>query len=168
MPTIIKDSAIVESPFTVISIEEVTENPDVSDRPNCLLPQTFYLQRQVELAGREDFGVWLAPDDDVETLADLVHQFPVIALHFPTFGDGRAYSSAAILRTRLQYQGEIRAFGDVRRDELEQMQRCGINAFQIAEDQDQQTCLRALSAFSFSYQASIDRPTPLFRQRSGS
>jgi len=167
MPTIIRDSAIIESPFWVVSLDEVTENSGVSDQPNALLPQAFFLQHQTALAGRKDLGVWLASSDDVEALAGLVHQLPVVALHFPMFGDGRAYSSAVILRTRLQYQGEIRAIGDVRRDELEQMQRCGINAFQLAEDQDIHASLQALSAFSFSYQASIDRPTPLFRQRSG-
>jgi uncharacterized protein (DUF934 family) len=167
MSTIIKDGAIIESPYTVISNDQVTEDSSVSNQPNCLLPLAFYLQHQAELADRKDLGVWLTSNDEVEAIADLVHQFPVIALHFPTFGDGRAYSSAVILRTRLQYQSEIRAVGDVRRDELEQMQRCGINAFQLAEGQDAEASLQALSAFSFSYQASIDRPTPLFRHRSG-
>jgi uncharacterized protein (DUF934 family) len=165
MPTIIKDNAIIESPFTVISIMETTDNPGAIDHANGLLPMTFYQQQVAAFAGRLDLGIWLSSGDDVEALGELVQHLPVIALHFPTFGDGRAYSSAAILRTRLHYQGEIRAIGDVRRDELEQMQRCGINAFELAEGQDAQACLQALTAFSFSYQASVDRPTPLFRHR---
>jgi uncharacterized protein (DUF934 family) len=168
MPIIIKDGAIIDSPFTVISIDDLNENPDISDQPNGLLPQPFYLEQHAALAGRKDIGVWLSSSDEVEGMAGMILQLPVIALHFPTFGDGRAYSSAVILRTRLQYQGEIRAIGDVRRDELEQMQRCGINAFQLAEGQDLEASQQALSAFSYSYQASIDRPTPLFRHRTAS
>jgi len=89
----------------------------------------------------------------------------VIALNFPSFFDGRSLSSANILRRRYGYTGELRAIGDVRRDQLDQMQRCGINAFQLAEGQDIRKALSSLSSFSYNYQSSIDRPEPLFRQR---
>jgi len=166
MSTIIKNNAITESLFEMISIEQLAENPVLGSQAYGLVPLAFYLEHYPTFAARSDIGVWLASSDDVEAVSEQVLQLPVIALHFPTFADGRAYSSAVILRTRLNYQGEIRAIGDVRRDELEQMQRCGFDAFQLAEGQDFAAGLEALSAFSFNYQASIDRPTPLFRQRS--
>ncbi len=66
-------------------------------------------------------SVQLEPDEEVEVLADHLKSISVIALHFPAFSDGRHYSSASILRHRFNYQGEIRAIGDVRVDQLEQM-----------------------------------------------
>ena len=65
----------------------------------------------------------------------------------------------------MQYQGEIRAIGDVRRDQLSQMIHCGFNAFELADGQDTNKCLEALDAFSENYQATVANPEPLFRRR---
>ena len=137
MPSIIKDQVIIVSPFVTLSVADAN-----TSTANCLLPMAYYIDHHDTLRNRQDIGIWVTAGEAVEDIAAYVHQLAVIALDFPHFGDGRGYSSATILRRQLGYQGEIRAIGDVRRDQLEQMQRCGIN-----------------------YQASIDRPAPLFRQR---
>ena len=111
-----------------------------------------------------DYGVWLDSDEEVELLEGKLN-CNVIALNFTAFNDGRAYSSAHILRRRYGYEGEIRAIGDVRRDELEQMIRCGFDAFELADSQDIEASLASLSGFSVSYQPTADRPEPLFRRR---
>jgi len=160
MPTIIKDQVITDSPFTTLSAAAAN-----TETANCLLPMAYYVAHQDTLQNRQDIGIWVAAGEAVEDIAAYVHQLAVIALDFPHFGDGRGYSSASILRRQLGYQGEIRAIGDVRRDQLEQMQRCGINAYELAEGQDIQSSAAGLAGFSFNYQASIDRPAPLFRQR---
>ncbi|MEJ6591232.1 MAG: DUF934 domain-containing protein [SAR86 cluster bacterium] len=160
MPTIIKDQVIIASPFVTLSLDDANR-----DTANCLLPMAYYIEHHEALQGRQDIGIWVAAGEAVEDIAAFVHQLAVIALDFPHFGDGRGYSSATILRRQLGYQGEIRAIGDVRRDQLEQMQRCGINAYELADGQDIQSSAAGLAGFSFNYQASIDSPTPLFRQR---
>jgi uncharacterized protein (DUF934 family) len=89
----------------------------------------------------------------------------LIALCFPVFSDGRAYSSARELRQNMGYAGEIRAIGDVLRDQLFYMHRCGFNAFALRDDQDLELALSAFADFREGYQASVDRPDPLFRRR---
>ena len=91
--------------------------------------------------------------------------FSLIALNFPVFSDGRSYTNARELRQQLNYEGEIRAIGDVLRDQLFYMLRCGFNAFEIRHDQDPDLCLAAFNDFQTGYQASIDEPDPLFRRR---
>lgn len=109
-------------------------------------------------------AVWLDAGEEVESIAEHLDQIPMIALNFPAFSDGRAYSGAAMLRRHYGFTGEIRAIGDVRIDQLEQMARCGFNAFQLADDQDTDQALQRIEGFSFSYQQTVDRE-PLFRNR---
>lgn len=160
MPRIIKDKAITDSPFVAVSAEDANLKSS-----NVLLPLVFWLEHRDLLTGRNDIGVWIDADEEVEVLADCVNSIPVIGLNFPTFFDGRSLSSATILRRTLGYEGELRAIGDVRRDQMDQMQRCGINAFQLAENQDPEQALAGLAGFTYNYQNSVDRPAPLFRQR---
>lgn len=109
-------------------------------------------------------AVWLDADQEVELIAEFLNDIPLIALNFPAFSDGRSYSGAAMLRRHHNYTGEIRAIGDVRVDQLEQMARCGFDAFQLADGQNADQALKKLEGFSFSYQQTVDRE-PLFRNR---
>ena len=115
-------------------------------------------------AGERAQAVWLDADEEVESIADFLEDIPAIALNFPAFSDGRAYSNAAILRRHYNFSGEIRAIGDVRLDQLEQMVRCGFDAFQLAEGQNADQALAMIEGFPFSYQQTVDRE-PLFRKR---
>ena len=110
-------------------------------------------------------GVWLAPAEDPAQLADDIARLPLIAVQFPVFTDGRGYSIARLLRERLGYSGELRAFGDVGRDQLFNLARCGFNAFEIKASQDPAQALAGLYDFSDGYQTSVDRPVPLYRRR---
>lgn len=160
MPSIIKDQAITESEFSVVSAETAS-----TETSNAILPLAFYLEHRAELKGRNDIGVWLEAGEEIEDLAEFVNEVPVVALNFPSFADGRAYSSANVLKRTLNFQGEVRAIGDVRRDQLSQMVHCGFNAFELADGQDADKCLQALQAFSHNYQATVASPEPLFRKR---
>lgn len=88
----------------------------------------------------------------------------LIAIDFPKFSDGRGYSSARLLRDRLEYQGELRAVGDVLRDQLFYMLRCGIDSFALKAGKDIEGALEAFKEFSVTYQAAADDPRPLFRR----
>jgi uncharacterized protein (DUF934 family) len=116
-----------------------------------------------------DIGVWFASDERAEDLQNEVEKFSVIAVDFPKFADGRGYSIAYHLRARLGYRGELRAIGDVLRDQLFYMQRVGFDAFAARADKDIHEALKGLSDFSLTYQASSDEKLPLFRrvQREG-
>lgn len=102
--------------------------------------------------------------EEIDALADQLASIEVVALDFPAFSDGRAYSSASILRRTYGFTGEIRAVGDVRVDQLEQMVRCGFDAFDLADGQDTALAAEKLTGFTYSYQSTIDRK-PLFHAR---
>ena len=89
----------------------------------------------------------------------------MIAVNFPKFTDGRGYSIARLLRERCGYKGELRAIGDVLRDHLLFMALCGFDAYALRDDQDPQEALAAFEDFTEAYQASVERPLPLFRRR---
>ncbi|HZD25155.1 MAG TPA: DUF934 domain-containing protein, partial [Alphaproteobacteria bacterium] len=93
-------------------------------------------QRERWLAGDAPVGVRLASHEAVEDIAGDLDHLAVVALEFPKFTDGRAYSSARLLRQRYGYAGEIRAVGQVLRDQYAFMRRAGIDAFEIPDDAD--------------------------------
>ena len=128
----------------------------------CALP--IWERQRDSLLKRGDVGVWLASSERAELLRDDIHSLPVIAVDFPKFSDGRGYSIAYNLRARLGYLGELRAVGDVLRDQLFYMQRVGFNAFATRSDRSIQDALKGLSDFSISYQTSIDQKFPLFQR----
>lgn len=101
-------------------------------------------------------GVLIPNTEDVAGLWPELQHRPLIAVHFPAWSDGRAYSQARVLRERYGYLGEVRATGDVARDQLQFMQRCGINAFEIRADQDPALCLKSLHDFDVAYQQAAD------------
>ena len=100
-------------------------------------------------------GVLLENTDDPRLLVEDFDKMALIAVRFPKFTDGRGYSIARLLR-RLGWSGELRAVGDVQRDQLFYMTRCGFDAFALREDQDPQIALTAFSDFSAPYQPAID------------
>jgi uncharacterized protein (DUF934 family) len=128
------------------------------------------LARRAEFAARlaaGEVGVWLATHELVETLVEAepdLAVFPVIAVFIERFADGRAYSSAALLRTRYGFKHELRAVGDVLRDQLFFLRRCGFDAFQIRADRSAEDALPSLQDFSEPYQAAAVVDQPLWRR----
>lgn len=125
---------------------------------------TWKARREDLLRRREPVGVVLQPDDDPHDLGPDAHFLSLVAIRFPRFTDGRGYSSAVLLR-RLGYRGELRAVGDVGRDQLANLRRCGFDAFALPAHRDPEAALSALDGFSVRYQGSVDDAQPLFRKR---
>lgn len=100
-------------------------------------------------AGR--FALALPNDADVERHADAIRAFSIVALHFPAFRDGRAYSQARILRDRLNYRGELRATGDVASDQAHFLARAGFDSVELGARRPEDF-LAALRRFSHYYQ----------------
>ncbi|WP_300450020.1 DUF934 domain-containing protein [Accumulibacter sp.] len=168
MPRIIKNENIVEDEWRLITLAAGETPTDVA-LPNAwlLVPLAVWLARREELVARQTpLGVWLDSHEGPEALASDLDRLSVVGVHFPKFTDGRAYSSARLLRERYHYRGEIRALGDVLQDQLFYMRRCGIDAYVLRADKDIEKALAGLRVFSDSYQAAVDQPQPLFRRRS--
>jgi uncharacterized protein (DUF934 family) len=89
---------------------------------------------------------------DVLGLADDVRRHGAVLLHFPKWTDGRAYSQAVLLRSRVRYAGDIVATGDVMADMLPLLRRCGFTAVQLRADQKRESAQRALGFFDTHYQ----------------
>jgi uncharacterized protein (DUF934 family) len=116
------------------------------------------------LIARGEAGAWLAPADHPGALVEDLARLPVIAIDFPQFTDGRGYSHARQLRDRYRYGGELRAIGDIGRDQLYYLAQCGFDAFLIPDSRDAQDALNGFADFSDGYQATSAR-TPWFRRR---
>ena len=139
--------------------------PDFPDAANLIVPLALWRLRREDLLERSGgTGVWLASEEEPAALADDLPLLQVVAVHFPGFADGRGYSTARLLRERYGYRGELRAIGDVLRDQLYYLSRCGFDAFALRADQDPHDALSAFDDFSDNYQATVGRP-PLFQRR---
>lgn len=165
MQRIIKHRQIVEDNWLLLAKDAARNNiPDTGD---VILPLQLWCQHRQDLAERDgNLAIWLDSDEEPEAIDQpSLHQFPLIAIHFPSFTDGRGFSTARLLRERYGYCGELRAIGDVLRDQLFFMQRCGFDAYAVRVDKSPEDALLGLSDFSECYQAAVDQPLPLFRRR---
>jgi uncharacterized protein (DUF934 family) len=125
------------------------------------------VEEQGSAQGQQGEVVRLEPTDDPASVADRFERIARIEVNFPKFGDGRGYSIGRLLRERYGYKGELRAVGWVVRDHLLYMENCGFDAFLLREGEDPAEALTGFNDFSESYQASVTKPLPLFRRRSG-
>ena len=112
-------------------------------------------------------GLKLANDQDVEDVAAELPRFALVALHFPKWVDGRAYSQARLLRSRWRFAGEVRATGEVLVDMLPLLQRTGFDAVVLRADQSREAAERALAFFPGHYQGDVRDNRPLFAQPAG-
>jgi len=165
MREIIKDKVVVDDDWTLLRLAE-GEAPESLAVPagKFIVPLTVWEAQRTALQKRADIGVWIASHERPEVLKDDVAKLPVIAVDFPKFSDGRGYSIAYNLRTRLGFTGELRAIGDVLRDQMFYMQRVGFNAFATREDRSIHDALKSLYDFSEAYQTAWDQKMPLYRR----
>lgn len=166
MPTLIKNGEITNDNWTLMKEASGPEILQAVQGRNFIVPLQFWRSYKTEMDEYNGaFALWLDSDENVNDIGPALNDFPLIALNFPVFSDGRSYTNARELRERLHYKGEVRAVGDVLRDQLYYMSRCGFDAFLLRHDQDPESCLQAFQDFHTGYQASIDEPQPLFRRR---
>ena len=164
MQRIIKNNEVIDETWHLLPKD--TNFDDISNCDDLIVPLALWREHGPALRARDGgLGVWLDSDEEAEELGSDVANFQVIALNFPAFTDGRSYSNARLLRDRYNYTGELRAIGDVLRDQLFYLHRCGFDAFAIRADKDPYEALEGLKDFSVTYQASTDEPQPLFRRR---
>lgn len=133
-----KDGNILEDFYPLLPDDQ----PLPRDGGTALVP----FARVAEIDDPAAVGLLLSNTAEVLNLPASVLQVPLLVLDFPSFGDGRAYSQARWLRTRVGYRGELRARGQaVVLDQLEMLRQCGFSQFELRQDQPLQACMAKLA-----------------------
>jgi uncharacterized protein (DUF934 family) len=153
---------LAEDPFTNVGDEQSVPPGDV-----IISLTRFQAEGEALLAEGRAVGVRLESHEEVEALTYDLPEISVVALVFPKFGDGRAYSYARLLRERFGFKGEVRAVGDVLREQAGFMVRCGFDAFEPADGSTVEDWERAARRFRHVYQRSTDGRRPAFAERGG-
>jgi uncharacterized protein (DUF934 family) len=158
---IIVDKAIVDDTWIAVA-----DDTDVPEYGEILVSFDRWNANRDELKARRDpVGVQLNGEQDIRSLADDLDALALVAFEFPVFADGRCYTHARILRDQLGFKGQIRAVGDILRDQIFYMNRVGFDAFEVSDTQAIEEVIEGLNDFSVTYQASSDVRTPLYRRR---
>ncbi|HVT53490.1 MAG TPA: DUF934 domain-containing protein [Dongiaceae bacterium] len=153
---ILKHGALQPNDWLTVADDQAL--PD--GKPVVVTLDRFLKERDTLIGRNAPIGLKLKSDQSPVAVADDLDRFGLIVLEFPKFTDGRGYSQARILRQRLGYQAELRATGNVLRDQYLFMDRCGIDSIEIADEEKAGGFLDSLGEFSLWYQPAADqRPT---------
>jgi uncharacterized protein (DUF934 family) len=165
MASIIKNRQVATNTWQRLKPGADNSLPAVPEGDVIVSLAQWQAQKSALLARKGRLGIWLANTDDPAAIADDLSHFELVAVDFPHFTDGRGSSIGRLLRERYGWSGELRAIGDVIRDVLFYLSRCGFDAFELRAGEDAQAALSAFNDFSEAYQTSVERPQPLFRRR---
>lgn len=165
-PVIVEDDWTVLRATETEPLDEARVAAAAQGKGAVLFPLSVWKAHEALLAGRDKAitGVWLAPEDEPGDAEAFFGRVSLVAVDFPVFRDGRGFSSAYLLRTRYHWDGQLRAIGDVLRDQLNFMKRCGFDAFAVRADKNIDDAIKGFTEFTVAYQASVDEPLPLFRR----
>lgn len=157
MPLLINREVVADN-WTLINEESLDQAGDI------IVPLALYLENKEALEGREgQLAIQVNGDDDLAVVLESLDKFPLIAIDFPAFRDGRGFSIARLLN-RAGYKGEIRATGDVGRDRIAYMERCGFTAIQISDEIYKDEMLSAFTEVSNYYQSATDNNRAVYHQ----
>jgi uncharacterized protein (DUF934 family) len=160
---VIKGHKIIEDDWQLL---EQLDNDQELPEGKIIFPFEYWLANRDRLmVADKQYAVWVNGDHETGVIARDLDYFELIALDFPAFTDGRSYSHARLLRERYGFSSELRAVGEVLRDQLFFMQRCGIDSFQLKQDKDMKDALRAFTEFSVKYQTAADQVPPVYKLR---
>jgi uncharacterized protein (DUF934 family) len=164
MPKLIRltaaGAAWADDRFTPVSDDEGAPEGDI-----IVSLTRFQAEGEALQAHGRDVGVRIEPGEAVEGLAYDLPRIPVVALAFPKFNDGRAYTAASLLRERYAYAGEVRAVGEVLREQALFMVRCGFDAFEPADGSNPEQWTQATHRFRHVYQHAADQRPAAFDER---
>ena len=149
---LLKDGRPADDPFVSFSDEE--KLPDGASAIVSL--DRWRAERDLLISRNGPVGVRLRSDQRAQEIAGDLDRISVIAIEFPVFSDGRGYSTARLLRERYGYRGELRAVGDVLRDQFLFLLRCGFDALEVADDATAEAWNEAVGEFTVWYQPTAD------------
>ena len=167
MAHLIKNGVAASDSWQILELAE-GESPEAIALPDgdVIFPLAVWLARKDEIRTRPTIGLLLQPADRVEDIAGELASFALIAVNFPKFVDGRGYSTAALLRQRYGYTGELRAVGDVLHDQLFFMRRVGFDSYALKDGKNLPYAIEAaFKPFGDAYQGATDQAQPHFRRR---
>lgn len=160
---LIKGGAVVEDAYVRVTLDDA-----IPAEGSLLVDLAVFRQKRDELLARGgDLGVSLASDQPPSEIEDELGQLSLVALEFPAFRDGRAFSYARLLRERLGFTGEIRAVGDVLSEQLHFLDRCGFDAFEVSESNAVDLWNTASNEFGVWYQPTGDGRRTIMARRRG-
>ena len=167
MATIIKDKKLAADPWLRLDAGADGAAPVIPAQGDVIVPLAVWQAEREALLARIGgrIGIRVNGDEEPSSFADDLRHFGVVAVYFKTFTDGRGFSLGRLLRERYGYRGELRAIGDIFRDQLHFLAGCGYDAFELREGESALEALAGFRVFSETYQASTERPVPLFRRR---
>jgi uncharacterized protein (DUF934 family) len=167
MPKLIDATGtLLPNPWVLMPRDATLESMLATDATYLLVNgQTWVEHQQALQQGGKQLAPWLDSDQTATMLGTDLSRLPLVALNFPGFMDGRSYSTAVILRQQSGFKGEIRAIGDVLRDQLFLMKRCGFSTFDLKDSVKLEDAKSAFGDFHTSYQSTVEEPQPLFRRR---
>jgi uncharacterized protein (DUF934 family) len=154
----------------VSTTPEQIADTQIPAQGKVLVPFSVWLARKEELAGRlaqGELGVWLATHELIDSLVEAhpdLNIFPIIGVYVERFADGRIFSIGTLLRTRYGFKNELRAFGDVLRDQLFFLKRSGFSSYLIRADRSAKDALASLKDFTEPYQGAVDITQPVWRR----
>ena len=162
MPKLINRYGVVDATLGTNGWVEYTGDAGaIPAGAKVLLPLTEFREFsgtwQKHVGSNGALGVRLSPADDPALIANDLEKVALIAIEFPAFTDGRGYSTATLLRERYGYIGELRAVGDVQRDQLFLLSRAGFTTFALRDDQNIEKSLAAFNDFTSYYQHAAHR-----------
>ncbi len=164
MPTLIEMTEgvarVAEDTFTYLA-----DDQDLSDGDVIVSLGRFQAEGEGLLSDGRRVGVRLEAGDAVEVLAYDLPRLALVALDFPKFGDGRSFSNARLLRERYGFKGQVRAVGDVLREQAGFMVRVGFDAFMPADGASSNEWQAATRRYRHVFQRSTDGRTPTFLER---
>ena len=155
MPLIRVDARLAAAEVEDAFVTAADDAP-LTDTPTIVSLTRFQKERDTLLARNAPLGIRLRASENPEQLGDDVHHFAVVALEIPTFKDGRAFSWARILRTRMKYVGEVRIVGHILYDQVALLQRVGADAFELDSRVPLSQVQRALGEMKNVYQPAPD------------
>jgi uncharacterized protein (DUF934 family) len=158
---LVRGGRVVADPF-----QRVLDDAPIPDGVPVLVPAARYIADAAEFARREaPTGVLWPNNRKISELAPYLDRVDLVALVFPSFKDGRAYSQARLLRERHGFRGELRATGNVLRDQFLFLVRAGFDSFEVVKEADSAAFAAAVERFSVFYQPAGDRRVPALRAR---
>ena len=146
--------------------QRVLDDAPIPDGVPVIVPAARFLADAEEILRREaPTGVLWPNNRRIAELAPYLDRLALVALEFPSFKDGRAYSQARVLREQYGFHGEMRATGNVLRDQFLFLLRAGFDAFEVVKDADAAAFAEAVARYSVFYQPAGDRRIPALRAR---
>jgi len=161
MPNIIRNGAITPDDYV-----RWTGEGEMPAAERLLVPLAVFAAdaERVTTVSKAGPGIIVTGDTEPDDILPWLPAVKLIAIEFPKFTDGRGYSLARLLRERHGFQGELRAVGDVLRDQIFFMHRCGFNAFEVRSDRSLEDALNGLKDFTVAYQGDVHDPRPHYQR----